>query len=309
MDELISVILSTYNESLYEVKRCITSIIEQSYKEIEVIVICDNPDNSIVIDYLQSIRDDRIRVYYNQKNRGLVYCLNYGLSLAHGSFIARVDADDYCIGDRFRKQLNYLNENKLDLIGSWIKLINENGVVIGDMIFPTSNSDIRSKIKKMSCIAHPTWFGRKKIFDDIGGYRNIDYCEDYDFLLRIISKGYKVGNIPEYCLCYQVRKKSISGGHHAEQMIRTRYLARLSKSELEDLTTITQFFNSKRYWRDVNRFEKYTEHMTYFRQGKVNHIIFAFVNINLYLAIINRLRLSVLRIKEKKDYSFTILDN
>lgn len=300
---MISVILSTYNESLFEVKRCIDSILEQTYQDIEVIIICDNPDNIPITNYLHTIIDNRVRVYYNEKNQGLVYCLNYALSLANGDYIARMDADDISIKDRFCKQLDYLLDNNLDIIGSWTKLINEEGNEIGDAIFPTTYQTIKRQIKHFNCLAHPTWFGKKKVFDDAAGYRNIKYCEDYDFILRILLKGYKVGNIPEYCLYYQIRATSITRGNLAEQKIRTRYLAKLKPGELNDLTAINSYFQSQEYKQSVNDYKNYNNILMLIRQGKLRFVFTLVFNKNTYYALVDKVRLKSVYQKELKNRS------
>ena len=70
-NELISVIMSTYNESASEVNQAVESILTQSYKKIELIIICDNPQNIEVIEYLDTINDKRVKVFVNNKNIGL----------------------------------------------------------------------------------------------------------------------------------------------------------------------------------------------------------------------------------------------
>ena len=297
---MISVIMSTYNETSFEVGRCIDSILVQTYEDIELIVICDNPNNEQVIAFLSTITDKRVHVYYNEKNKGLVYCLNRGLTLAKGEYIARVDADDYCMRDRFNKQIKYLLDKDMDLIGGWTKLINQDGKVIGEAIYPTEDRCINKLINRQNCLAHPTWLGKKKMFEDVKGYRQIDYCEDYDFLLRVIKKGHRIGNLPDYCLFYQIREESISREHLADQKIRSRYLASLNEQALEDYQSIKCYFQSADYNCKIMKYQRYRDELKLIRHGKIYNIIPMLFNVNTYYSIATKLRDNSIRNKEMK---------
>lgn len=71
-DKLISVIMSVYNETNEELESSVNSILSQTYKNLEFIIIDDNPDNARIRDFLKNQTDPRIRVIYNTENKGLV---------------------------------------------------------------------------------------------------------------------------------------------------------------------------------------------------------------------------------------------
>ena len=105
---LISVILPVYNCEKY-IRDSIQSILDQVFNDFELIIINDgSTDNTFGI--IKSFSDDRI-ILVNQVNHGLTFSLNVGLSLAKGKYIARMDADDISLPDRFKKQVNFLSEN------------------------------------------------------------------------------------------------------------------------------------------------------------------------------------------------------
>ena len=136
---LISVIMSTYNESEEELKSSIYSVLNQTYSNLEFIIINDNPQNNILAKILASIKDSRVRIFNNPENLGLVYSLNRAWKLASGDIIARMDADDVCIPTRLEKQLNFMQENNYDLIGCNVRIVDETGNIIQDNIyFPSS---------------------------------------------------------------------------------------------------------------------------------------------------------------------------
>ena len=105
---MISVIMSTYKEDEELLRESIESILNQTYKDIEFIIILDYPDNEIhqkvICEYAS--KDKRVHFYINQKNLGLTKSLNRGISLCTGDYIARMDADDISLSDRLEKQLN-----------------------------------------------------------------------------------------------------------------------------------------------------------------------------------------------------------
>lgn len=211
MEELISVIMSTYNEPILWITEAVNSILNQTYSNIEFIIIQDNPQNIELSMYLERLKDmePRVRIIKNKSNMGLVGSLNKGLQFASGKYIARMDADDISDVNRLRIQKNFLEKKNLDLVGSQIEFFSEKGSLgIGDCCF--SNFGIRKCLRYQGGIAHPTWFGKKEIFNELQGYHDIDACEDYDFLCRASLKQYKFGNINKVLLRYRINKNGIS---------------------------------------------------------------------------------------------------
>ena len=125
----VSVIMSVYNEEIGILREAIESILNQSYKNIQFIIIIDNPGyedaKKILNEY--SKEDKRIEIIENYENIGLVNSLNKGLKLANGEFIARMDADDLAHKDRIKIQLESIYKFKCDFITSRSNVINENG--------------------------------------------------------------------------------------------------------------------------------------------------------------------------------------
>lgn len=219
---MISVIMSTYKEEEHLLREAIESVLNQTYKNFEYIIILDYPENEMHKEVITSYqeKDSRIKFYVNEKNMGLTASLNRGLSLASGEYIARMDADDVCLPDRFEKQLKYLEENQYDLIGGITQMIDEEGKVIFSIKkVPTDFNKIKKALKYGQCIAHPTWFGKKQVFDTVNGYRNMPLCEDYDFTLRSVLAGFKISNLNETVLKYRMTSNSISRSNLYEQYL------------------------------------------------------------------------------------------
>ena len=127
---LVSVIMSVYNEKESWLIESIESMLNQSYRSLEFIIILDNPDNKKLENIIEnySSRDSRIRYFKNGENLGLVRSLNKALSHVEGDFIARMDADDISMPGRIEKQFNYLKSHPdIDFMGARCINIDEEG--------------------------------------------------------------------------------------------------------------------------------------------------------------------------------------
>ena len=115
----VSVVMPVYNSEKY-VKDAIESILQQTYKDLEIIVINDcSKDKSAEV--IKQIEDDRIVFVNNEENKGFLYGLNLGISLAKGEYIARLDDDDIAYPTRIEKQVKFLDQHKdVVLLGTGI---------------------------------------------------------------------------------------------------------------------------------------------------------------------------------------------
>lgn len=247
---LISVIMSTYKEEETFLRKSIESILNQTYKNFEYIIILDNPNNdlhkNIINEYAE--KDKRIKFFINKENLGLTTTLNKGLSLSKGKYICRMDADDISMPRRIEQQKKYLEENNYDLIGGISQMINENDEVIYSIKkVPIDLEKIKKALKYNQVISHPTWFGKKEVFQKLNGYRNIPLCEDYDFTLRAIISGYKISNINETVLKYRMTSSSVSRNNLFEQYLYAKYI-----TDAYDKNKIANIIEAKIYVKNKN---------------------------------------------------------
>ncbi len=138
---LISILLPVHN-SAPTLSECILSLLNQSYKNIEIIAINDKSSDksSSILNALKK-KDKRLRIYKNVKRYGLAVTLNRLAKKAKGSFIAFMDTDDISSPNRLKKQLNFLLHNTdVVAVGSQCTFIDEKGKKIGRSDFPTENS-------------------------------------------------------------------------------------------------------------------------------------------------------------------------
>lgn len=231
---MISVIMSTYKEDEKLLRESIESILNQTYRNFEYIIILDYPDNDVHKRVIEeyALKDDRIHFYINEKNMGLTDSLNRGLSLCHGEYIARMDADDISLPDRLERQMKYLEKNHYDLIGGITEMINENGSLLYSIkSVPTDPKKINKALRYSQCIAHPTWLGKKEVFEKNAGYRHMPLCEDYDFTLRAVLNGFVISNLNEPVLKYRMTSNSISRSNLFEQYLYMSYITNEYKNK------------------------------------------------------------------------------
>lgn len=224
---LVTVLLPLYNESLVFAQKAIDSIRNQTYRNIEILLLLDNPDNEDLKNLIKgyAVQDKRIRIHINEKNKGLPETLNVGIDLSTGKYIARMDGDDISVLTRIERQLNYLLEHpEVDLVGSNAYVINEDGQKIGEYHKLQTDFSQKAMLRTASInMIHPTWLGKSSLFKQCR-YRDFMHCEDYDFMARAYAMGAIFQNLKESLLYYRIQQKSccsISRMHAYEQYINT----------------------------------------------------------------------------------------
>ncbi len=213
---LISVIMPVYNEEKY-LSHAITSILNQSFKNFEFIIINDgSTDNSLNI--LNSFTDDRILII-NQENKGISISLNNGMNLSRGEFIARMDADDISRFDRLEIQYEFLKNNpEIGIVGSAVNVIDSKGKRWGKQTFIQSDVGVRWLCLTQSPFVHPSVMIRKECLEQNKlEYSDLRYVEDYDLWIRLLSftKGFVIG---QTLLDYRVHKSNITNMYHKIQL-------------------------------------------------------------------------------------------
>ena len=202
-----SVLMPTYNCGKY-ISQSIKSILNQTYKEFEFIIIDDGSTDNTE-DIVRTFQDGRIN-YKKIKHNGQSSALNFGISIATGDWIAIADDDDIAVNCRFKKQFNLMISNSdIILCSSYYNIITDEGDFIGIRRLPESDSEIRKVINKWDPFCHPASVFKKEIAIKAGGYPQLKNDEDWEFWKKIINYG-KVCNIPEPLINYRIRNYSRS---------------------------------------------------------------------------------------------------
>ena len=184
------------------IERSIKSVINQTYKNLEIIVI-DNNCKDDTIKKVKELNDERIRIV-SCKVPGIVPALNTGLKVCSGDFIARQDGDDYWYPEKLKKQIAALEYSKADICGTQINILNEKLEVIDDNFrYPLRDKPIKSwLLTGKNSIAHPSVVFRKEILLRVGGYDDsYPIAEDHHMWLRCI-RWFNFINISETMVDY-----------------------------------------------------------------------------------------------------------
>lgn len=220
-EPLVSVIIPAYNHENY-IEDCLYSVLNQTYKNIEIIVINDGSTDETEKKIMKVIDGDKNRIHYiSQDNQGVCRTLNRGLNIVSGKYIAFLASDDMWLPNRLEKQLRYLEENKhVGFVFSDSKFIFNSEV--SDLKFSDykpilkklfseshSNRNIYNDLLYENFISAITILIRKEAIDKVGKFdANIDF-EDYDMWLRL-SKEYDAGYIPDVLALYRMHGNNIS---------------------------------------------------------------------------------------------------
>jgi len=210
----LSVIMPVYNAGDF-LADAVNSILCQSMQNFEFIIIDDgSTDNSGEI--LGSFTDDRIRLVKNGANRGVTFSLNVGLQLARGEYVARMDADDISLPERFEMQLAVLDERpNVALCGSWIEFFGNRSHVLQ---YPVHSDAIKCYLLVAPPFAHPAVVMRRSVLvaHNLQYDESLRYAQDYDLWLRILQVA-AGANVARPLLRYREHMAQVSSFHHDEQ--------------------------------------------------------------------------------------------
>lgn len=280
----LSIIVPVYNTSKY-LQKCLDSIINQTLKKIEIIIINDgSTDNSeeIVLNYLR--KDTRIQ-YYKQENKGVSSARNKGIELSKSEYIIFVDSDDFIDLNLVEDTLEKIKQEELDIVFFGIKSVDQNGKIKNYIEINKNNliSDVFFRSYPVNKIY------RKKLFIE----NNIKFplgkkYEDIYTIPRVILSTKKIGYIDRYYYNYYIgRPTSIT-------------------SERNNFQTILDLIEAKKF---INNFLQEKNLQTLYRESinqvkkdilvsmKYNSFEFC---IKSYPKIIEELK--KLEVWEKKDY-------
>jgi len=216
----ISVVMPVHNAEKYLVE-AVESIFAQTFQDFEFIIIDDgSTDGTLAILEKYQQKDERIRLF-SRENRGLVPTLNEGLAYTRGKYVARMDADDISLPDRFRAQLDYLEKNQdCVAVGTQVLIIDPEGMPICPFSTCLSHEDIDGAhlLLKGGAITHPSVMMRKETVVSAGGYRpECIHAEDLDLFLRLAEIG-RLANLAECLLLYRMHYESIGNSKRGLQL-------------------------------------------------------------------------------------------
>lgn len=210
---IISVIMPVFNGEKF-LKSSIKSILDQTYKNFELIIINDGSKDSS-LDIIKNFKDKRVKVINNVHNLGITKSLNKGIRISKGEFIARCDADDINFPNRFNTQLKFLRYNRqFAIVGSNATLIDEDGKSITNTEISDTSKILKRSMFIKNNVIHSSVMFRKEVLEDVGLYDEFFVAaEDYELWLRILSKR-KIHNLKNVLIQRRIHNQAVTKKYH-----------------------------------------------------------------------------------------------
>jgi len=214
----VSVLMPVRNGRPY-VRIAIESVLGQSFRDFELIVLDDGSDDGTLLELNDIAQQDRRVCVVPLPRSGMRIAVNHGLELARAELIARMDADDICEPSRLEQQIAFLQKHPhVVALGAFAWAIDPDGDRLYPIDLPTKHEDMRSRLLNGSnCFIHPAVMYRKDGVVQVGGYQDDYPTDDYGLWLRLSEIG-ELANIPKYLLQYRVAAKESSIDKHRQQL-------------------------------------------------------------------------------------------
>ncbi len=219
----VSVLLPVYNSASY-LRESIESILNQSFKEFELLIMCE-PCTDGSIEIIKSYKDSRIIHIQNEKRLGLANSLNKGIELARGEYIARMDADDISLPERFAAQVMFMEKHpEIGICGTWVATIGKHSGK--SWTPPIDDATIRCQLLFNVPLVHPSVMMRRSLFTDLHlQYPAYAYAEDYALWAQA-SRCTTFAHIPEILLSYRLHDCQMGQVQWMEQITYTKRVQR-----------------------------------------------------------------------------------
>ena len=274
---LVSVVIPTYNSSKWIIET-IESVINQSYKNLEIVIVDDgsSDDTEIVLaNFIQNNNNVEIQ-YFKISNSGPACARNFGVSKCKGDFIAFLDSDDLWLKEKIHIQIEYfLTYPDVDLLTTNVEIIDKKGTHIGysRKKFPRKTDNLYLYyFSGRITMNTPTIMVKKNVFLDIGGFnQNMIHREDHYFLM-CVSRQYKIININKFLVKRRVHSESISFDYKSftndpHSLIKSYYQKRMSFYDV--VRTTFQYIPKKLFNKEISKFHLILG-MTLFNNGQIH---------------------------------------
>lgn len=226
--------MSVHNEKEEHLRLAVESICNQTYENIEFIIIDDASNDeckAIIASVIEN--NSKIKLLVNNENIGLTASLNRGLACANGDYIARMDADDYSAPDRIAKQVKFMNKRSdIDICGTGVISFGDNYKFMSPHL-GLENNDAQCMLFYSSTLCHPSVMMKKTFLDKyhLKYDETVPKGQDYDMWERCSVYG-KLAVMPDVLLYYRTHSSQISVKNLGEQekyanMVRLRRLERI----------------------------------------------------------------------------------
>lgn len=228
----LAIIMSLYKSDVIKnVQLAVESILYQTYSNFDFYIQYDGPVNEDVDQYLTSIKDERIKIFKRNENKGLAYSLNELLDIVMPKdyhFIARMDADDISLPERFEKQVAFMEAHpETECLGTWAIEIKSDGSEYYRKQMPETHDGCWKQFMIRDCMIHPTVMFRRSYIEK-AGYYSLDtyFGEDTMMWAQGFAAGCKFANVPEYLFKFRLNDDFFNrrrGWKHAKGILTLRW--------------------------------------------------------------------------------------
>lgn len=262
MDNSLSVLMSAYNSAGY-VGRTIDSVLNQSYKDFDFIII-ENGSTDNTRDIIRHYNDPRIKVIELDGNIGLSGALNLGLKQSESRWIARIDSDDLWTEEKLEKQMHFLTQHQdYCLLASWVDYIDATDRKIGESREPLTSWELvktKYNANKAVVFCHSSVIFDRADAMRVGGYHGQFWpAEDADLWNRLLETGKMMQILPLPLTLYRIYDggNSITKLRQMNLMFRyTKYCMRERRAGRTEPTLDQYKAINKGFWKSINEARK-----------------------------------------------------
>lgn len=251
-DNLVSIIMPSYKRENVVVERAVRSLMDQTYSNIEIILIDDNAREDLKVyrnqleKMVHDLGDNRIVYIQNTKNLGGAGARNEGIKHCVGEYVTFLDDDDEYLPEKVEKQIEYMIKNSLDVCFGKLNIYNEEDKLIDVREHEIESFDtecLRRYHLTRQITGTPTFMVKKQVLIDIGGFDVVPMGQEYYLMHKMLQGNYKFGYYSDcFIKAYRTKAEAISTGKN--KISGEKALYKFKKSYFDMLN-----FNERKYVR------------------------------------------------------------
>jgi glycosyltransferase involved in cell wall biosynthesis len=220
-DKKVSVIIPTYQRDIHYLSRAINSIMNQTYKNIEIVLVDDNLSNSTYRDcvkqYISELKSPSIVYIMNEKNIGGALARNRGIATATGEYITFLDDDDEYLPSKIEDQLAFMLKYNYDMTFTELKLVNDKKEIVDYREFNFLKTFDNKSLLKYHIMRHltgtPTFMYKTEKLREIGGFEDAKVGQEFYLMVKTIEGNLNIGYFKNCnVLAYRHSGSGISNG-------------------------------------------------------------------------------------------------
>lgn len=202
---IVSVVMATYiRDELVQLRQAVESILSQTFTYFELIIVVDGPVFAETYRYLNTLKKKpKVRVLYLEENGGPAKARNVGIKSSIGKYIAIMDSDDISVPRRLELQVKFIEHNKVDVVSTWLQVIDKGGNCVAIRKVPLSSNNIRL-LSIIRCPMHnPSLLCLASVLKSNEYDESLQVSEDYDLWVRLLIMRHRVLNMRSVLVQYR----------------------------------------------------------------------------------------------------------